>query len=309
MDLLYGHEQLTRYQSDESDSETREDFLGDEIYEGLTGSTQTEPHPSMPFRKVRDLWQSAALFRWAPNHVNSSPHTLVITVGTELSSSLTRLLTQPYEPLAIAVPFGQQVASHFNGLTSGRDTYYIFTQQANPKVAYLLLNAPVEEACQFGWIRTILSQLRPQKVVVIDTLASLQRETLLDSIYRRTGPTEFSANTHQLGRFCYLRTTGTPSLTGAEELHNTDTVVLQGIAAGVLTQCQVEQIPAYFIISPDDKFSVLEHPSSFWEGVAALGVLGSGIDWVSPAQVTGSKSSCGGTLSPVTDTGFHSLYS
>ncbi|KAJ1964271.1 hypothetical protein IWQ62_002979, partial [Dispira parvispora] len=270
MDLLYDYEQPTRYQSGDSDSETGEDILGDEIREGLDKPAQAEPHLSKPFRKARDLWQSAALFRWAPSRANASPHTLVITVGSELSSSLSRLLTQPYEPLAIAVPFGQQVASHFNGLTSGRDTYYIFTQRSNPNVAYLLLNAPVEEACQFGWIRTILSQLQPQKVVVIDTLAPLQRETLLDSIYRRVGPADFSADTHHLGRFCYLRTAGTPSLTGAEELHNTDTVVLQGIAAGVLTQCQVEQIPAYFIISAEDKFSVLERPRSFWERVTAL---------------------------------------
>ncbi|KAJ1978903.1 hypothetical protein H4R33_005855 [Dimargaris cristalligena] len=237
MDFLYEHDPPSRYNNSESDSNS----------EGESESAAPGPAKTPRRRPVRTDWSRSVIFRVAPKWqavLDEGLSTLVIVVGPELCRYWARVLASPLEPLAIAIPFTPNPPP-----TERSESYCINIQPSNPRTGFVWLNQSIEGPSQHSWAHVLLRKTRPQRVVVIQSLDPLQRTPLLESLESHRG-----SNTPGQGQLlCYLKSHVAPELPFASEVTTRGNLMVQGVGAALLTQCEMQQRSAYLLVNPHDE--------------------------------------------------------
>ncbi|KAJ1970518.1 hypothetical protein H4R35_005816 [Dimargaris xerosporica] len=267
MDLGYDREFPTRYSDSESDTEV-----------GPFPSSDEQSVRAMPKRR-RDYsaLSHTVTFRWSPAW-HPQPHsprkitTLVVATHHAMSAYLATNLAKPVVPVAVAFPFEHQPHLNYSGgALKGANSYYILIQQSSPETAYILLSAAIGATSQRSWVKVLLDQLQPKRVVVLDGMSAMERSALQSTFE----PSSSSS------RLCYLQTAAAKKLDCATEISEKATFLAQGIGATFLTQCQLGNIPAYLLVDPFD-----DYVGSAWNTVLASGLIHAELHASGVAQVS-----------------------
>ncbi|KAJ1978254.1 hypothetical protein H4R34_003270 [Dimargaris verticillata] len=273
MDLGYDREFPTRYSDSESDTEV-----------GPFSSSDSQSLQTVPKRRQGcSALSQTATFRWSPTWQPQpgSPSkitTLVVATHYAMSAFLGTKLAKPIVPVAAAFPFERQPHLSYNGCAmKGTNSYYILVQQSSPETAYILLSAAISATSQRSWVRTLLGQLQPKRVVVLDGMSATERSTLQSTLAPSNSP----------DRLCYLRTTAADKLDCATEISEQATFLAQGIGATLLTQCQLSSIPAYLLVDPFDDYVGLAWKAVLTSDLIRAELGSSGVPQVSDPPLHG----------------------